>query len=83
MSNGDGLSGRNRSLFERLVCEEGLGYCCPAALFRVTKRTGMIAARLGMTDRTVRLWKARFKAKEIGCEKQPNCLHRPLKDMGK
>ena len=82
MANQDQLPPDNRSQFEQLVCD-GLGYCCPYALFRVTKRTGMIAARLGMTDRTVRLWKAKFKAKEIGCEKRPNCMLQQLRSLGK
>lgn len=71
------------SLFETLVCEEGLGYCCPYALFRVTKATGQIATRLGLTTRTVRLWKARWRNKEIECEKRANCLLPHIRSLGK
>lgn len=79
----DQLSNHNRSPFERLVCEDGLGYCCPYALFRVTKDAAAIATRLGQGKRNVQLWKAKFKAKEIGCEKRPNCMIIAIRRMGK
>lgn len=44
-----------------------MGYCCPYAFFRLYKRTGLIAARLGVTERTVRRWKAKFRTKELSC----------------
>lgn len=81
------LPGRTRSqprtLFERLVCEEGLGYCCPYALFRVTRRTGAIAIRLGMSDRIVRIWKARFRNKELSCENKPTCMIAHIRSIGR
>lgn len=82
MANRDQLSSHNRSPFEKLVCD-GLGYCCPYALFRVTKRTGAIATRLGCTERTVRIWKAKFKSGELVCEKQPSCLLPHIRSLGK
>lgn len=83
VNNRDQLPGHNRSQFEKLVCEEGLGYCCPYALFRVVKATGAIATRLGMTDRTVRLWKARFKSGELTCQKEEKCLLPYIRSIGK
>lgn len=77
------LSADKRSQFERLVCQDGLGYCCPYALFRVTKNAGAIALRLGLHKRTVQLWKARFRIKEIRCEKHENCMIQSLRRAGK
>ena len=53
---------------------EDLGYCCLWAFFTRNKRTGMIALRLGVSDRAVRLYKARHKAGEFKCECKGNCL---------
>lgn len=72
----------NRSTFERLVCD-GLGYCCPYAFLRTNKQTGHIAIRLGMSDRTVRLWKARFRDKELHCTVQPSCMLSAIRTGGK
>lgn len=83
MDNRDQLPGHNRSPFEKLVCEEGLGYCCPHALFRVVKLTGAIALRLGVTDRTVRLWKAKFRDGKLICEQRENCLLPYLRSVKK
>lgn len=84
MSNNERpLPARNRCLFERLVCEDGLGYCCPYALFRVTKQTGAIALRLGMTTRAVRFWKAKFNSKELQCQQKATCLLPHIKTLGK
>lgn len=71
-----------RGAFRQTACE-GLGYCCPYAFLRVNKRTGAIATRLGVTERTVRLWKAKFKAKEIRCEEQQKCLLPHIRSLGK
>lgn len=77
------LSGDNsRQTVEDLV-REGLGYCCLYAFFRVNKRTGLIAARLGVTDRAVRKWKARFKSGELRCTGAANCLLPKLRRAGK
>lgn len=58
----------------RVLITEGLHYCCPWAFFRLHKRTGAIAATLGLTDRAVRKQKAAFKRKEFACETCKNCL---------
>lgn len=67
-----------RQTFKVLVtaptAKGGLGYCCLYAFFRLFKRTGLIAARLGMDDRTVRYQKARFRSGEYQCEKLDCCL---------
>lgn len=83
MENRDQLSGHNRSQFEELTCQNGLGYCCPYAFLRVNKRTGMIAARLGLAARTIRWWKAKFRRGELVCEKQPDCMIKLIRSMGK
>jgi Fe-S-cluster-containing dehydrogenase component len=82
MDNRDQDRGHNRSQFEKLVCV-GMGYCCPYAFFRVNKRTGAIATRLGQTPRTIRLWKAKFNAGELKCGKLEACMKQQLIDGGK
>ena len=62
-----------RLTFNRLVCED-MGYCCEYAFFRCFKRTGAIADKLGVEDRTVRYHKAAFKAGDTLCEGKPTCL---------
>lgn len=81
MSNKDGLSGDNRTLFSDLC--GAIGYCCPYAFIRCHKQTGLIAARLGISDRTVRRWKAKFKLKEIKCEGRAQCLLPAIRRAGK
>jgi hypothetical protein len=82
MENRDQQTTVNRSQTEALICD-GLGYCCAYAFFRVHKRTGMIAARLGVTDRTVRYWKSKFKRKELQCYGNATCMLRDLRRSGK
>jgi hypothetical protein len=53
---------------------QGLGYCCLYAFFRRNKQTGMIAARLGVTERAVRYHKEKMKNGEYVCAKLPTCL---------
>ena len=62
-----------RQTVKRLVTE-GLGYCCLWAFFKLHKRTGMIAERLGVTDRAVRYHKMAFKDGNLSCEKCQKCL---------
>lgn len=84
-NNRDELSDHNVSLFRTLACdpEQGLGYCCPYALLRVNKDPKLIALRFGISKRTAQRWKAKFIAKEIGCEQQQNCLIPILRSIGK
>lgn len=79
----DPLSPDKRSpLFIRLICGD-LGYCCIYAFFRLFKRTGLIATRLGMSRRTVQLYKVRWRAGEFKCEGCKNCLLTDMRRAGK
>ena len=51
-----------------------LGYCCPHAFFQLFEDRQLIAARLGVTIRTVARWKARAKAGECMCAEVDGCL---------
>jgi len=62
-----------RVTVKKLVVE-GLGYCCLYAFFKTYKRTGLIAARLGVSDRAIRYHKMAFKDNCLSCEKRENCL---------
>lgn len=62
-----------RVLFKNLI-SDGLGYCCEWAFFKLHKRTGAIAERLGLETRTVRYHKRAFKDGCLSCEKKGNCL---------
>lgn len=63
-----------------LICSKGLGYCCPWIFFKYFKRTGMIADRLGVTPRAIRLHKAEFREGLIACEGRPNCMKHKLEE---
>jgi hypothetical protein len=52
----------------------GLGYCCPWMFFHLFRKTGVIAARLGVTERAVRYAKKRVKEGEWVCEGHPTCM---------
>ena len=45
------------------------GYCCPYRFLRTIKRfrTGLLAVYYGVSPRTVRVWKAKFKDKAYTC----------------
>jgi len=74
-----GKSAPKRATFARLVCD-GLGYCCPYGFFRFgSRRTGAIAARLGLSDRAIRYQKATFRAGNMVCAGNANCLKEALK----
>jgi hypothetical protein len=51
-----------------------LKYCCPYAFFRLHRRTGMIALRLGFGDRAIRYWKMAYKDGKLKCGGCGNCL---------
>lgn len=57
-----------RVTVRELICD-GLGYCCEYAFFRMEKRTGLIAERLGVDARTVRYHKMAYKDGDLVCEK--------------
>jgi len=53
---------------------EDLGYCCEWRFFSLYKNTAMIAARLGIDERTVRKHKAAFAEGRLVCENAANCM---------
>jgi hypothetical protein len=55
-----------------------LGYCCVYFFFTRYRKTALIAARLGVTDRAVRYVKARVRDGESKCTECERCL---LKQM--
>lgn len=61
-----------RPTFPDLV--QSLGYCCVWCFFRCFGRSSKIADRLGLSSRTVRDWRARFKAGEFKCTRCEKCL---------
>jgi len=54
---------------------EGLGYCCTWFFFKHFRQTPLVAARLGVTDRAVRMAKARVDSGEDACKHCDKCLH--------
>lgn len=54
---------------------EGLGYCCEWFFFTHFRQTALVAARLGVSDRAVRLAKARVDDGESTCEKSERCMN--------
>ena len=66
------------SIVTRLVTaaesQGGLGYCCEWMFFHHNGRTSLIADRLCLTSRTIRLRKALFRAGAFRCEKKDCCL---------
>ena len=62
---------------------EGLGYCCEFGFFRRYKRTGLIAERLGVSERAVRYRKELFAAGKIKCKNCPGCLDVKLRKLGR
>ncbi len=65
---------KERTLFTRLVCEEGLHYCCVYAFFSRYKQTSMIAARLGVHRTTVKIHKALFREGVYKCRNSERCM---------
>lgn len=63
----------SRITLKKLICD-GLGYCCEFSFFKLHRRTALIAARLGVTERAVRYHKAQFRRGEFQCCKAQNCL---------
>jgi len=61
--------------------KDGLNYCCMYGFFSIYRRTAQIALRLGVTDRTVRVYKAKFKEGEYECEKRDCCLKKAITEI--
>lgn len=74
-----------RALIPTLITD-GLGYCCPWAFFHIFRKTPEIAARLGVSERTVRREKARVDDGEEKCKECARCMKeqvRIVRLMGK
>lgn len=59
----------------------GLNYCCMFGFFSIYKRTAQIALRLGVTDRTIRVYKAKFLKGDYECEKKDCCLKKAITEI--
>ena len=64
-----------RITVDSMLCEQGLGYCCPWFFFQHFRHCATIADRLGVTVRAVQYAKARVDNGQSVCAKLPNCLH--------
>lgn len=65
---------------------DGLHYCCPWAFFKIFRKTPEIAARLGISERTVQRAKKAVDEGEWKCEGCGNCMKqavRTVRLMGK
>lgn len=60
-----------------------LNWCCVYAFFRCYKQTGLIASRLGVSERAVRYRKEQFRCGELVCEKLPNCKLTAIRRAGR
>ena len=60
-------------LVRRLIVED-LGYCCEWKFFALYHDTDLIAARLGVSTRTIRRHKAAAAEGELRCEDSANCM---------
>ena len=58
---------------------ETLGYCCLVSFFSLYRQTSQIALRLGVTSRTIRLYKARFRDGEFECSRLDCCMKPAIK----
>lgn len=59
----------------------GLGYCCEAWFWAYFKdvSTGLVAARLGVSERAVRKRRALFKQGELVCQEKTGCFKKRVK----
>ena len=73
LPNGNPPTKRPQPLFHHLITQ-GLGYCCEWFFFSRYGRTGLIAARLGVSKRLVQYARSRMKNGECSCEHSPNCM---------
>ena len=59
----------------------GLNYCCMFGFFSIFKQTAVIALRLGVDPRTIRVYKAKFKAGEYECGKKDCCMKKAITEI--
>lgn len=68
--------------FETCVTE-GLDYCCEYFFWQkfINTETELIAARMGVSERTVRRRRLKAQRGELKCRKEEVCLAQPKKGM--
>lgn len=59
-----------------------LGFCCPFSYFHATRseKVVVIAAELGVSERTVKLWRSKLKDGKVPCSATPGCFIQVHKD---
>ena len=59
-----------------LVASEPLNFCCPSAFFAANRYVAgnILAARLGLTDRTTKEWKAKWTHNLLDCTQTSTCV---------
>lgn len=62
----------------RLMIVEDLGYCCPKFFFETYKKTALIAARLGVSERAVRYARDAARDEPLTCSTCKRCLREKL-----
>jgi hypothetical protein len=60
------------------MIEEDLGYCCEFIFFSRYKQTAVIATRLGVTTRAIRMHKAALREGCLVCEGKEKCMKATL-----
>lgn len=62
-----------------------LGFCCPFAYFYAVRQidTDKVARELGVTERTTRRWRAKYRNDKLPCYGSRNCFltTRPLPEQ--
>lgn len=60
----------------RIICEPPLSFCCTAAFFAANRSvpTGLLAESLGLSERTVREWRSKWRGGTLLCTQAPSCL---------
>lgn len=66
-----------RESTKELICK-GLGYCCEYAFFNAHKhvRPYLIAARLGVSKKTVQYKRVLFNEGEMKCQNHRHCIEK-------
>lgn len=56
------------------------GWCCPWAFFEANRkvRTGQLAAKLGVSESTIRDWRGYYWRGQISCKFAGNCIQGKL-----
>jgi len=73
------LDNARESLTAHLITG-GLGYCCEAWFWAhfAAIPADLLAARLGVTERTIQRHRLLLKQGELGCQGKINCLNRKV-----